>query len=101
MDFHAVDAKVREAALRGDGHGFDADDVARPAWRVDLAGGDHRSDAAMQRGIDPVKLALARRPVASDRMDVAVDESRRQRYSVGVDCRGRAGKVDIAGAADR
>jgi hypothetical protein len=55
----------------------------------------------MQAGIDPAELALPRRPVAGHGMDVAVNEPWRQRHTIGVDRRRRAGKVEVGSAADR
>src|SRR6476469_8589146 len=74
MDLHATRSEGREGALRGDRHRLDADDVARAAGRVHLAGRDHGGDAAIEARIDPAELVLARRPVAGDGVDVAVDE---------------------------
>src|SRR5271168_333748 len=79
MHLHTAGAKVRKAALRSDRHRLKPDYVARPTGRVNFARGDHRGDAAMQAGIDPVELALPRGPITGDRMDVAVDQARRDR----------------------
>ena len=48
VHLHAAGAEIREGALRGDRQRLDPDDVARPAGRMHLAGGDHRRDAAVQ-----------------------------------------------------
>ena len=55
----------------------------------------------MQAGIDPAELALPRRPIAGDRMDMAVDQAGRERDAMGVDRRRRARKVEVRGAPDR
>src|SRR4029079_11630935 len=78
----------------------DADDVAGPAGHVNLAGGDHGGDAAMQVAVDPVELVLPRRPVAGNGMDVAVDQAGGNRGAVGVDDGGGAVGVDVLEAAD-
>jgi hypothetical protein len=51
--------------------------------------------------VDPADLVLARRPVASDRMDVAVDQARRDGGAVGINNGGGALGVDVLEAADR
>ena len=66
-----------------------------------LPGRDHRGDAAVQRRVDPAELVLARSPVARDRVDVAVDEARRDHGSLRVhDCR-RAFRVHVLRPSDR
>ena len=79
MNLHARGTEGRKLALRRDRQRLQADDVGRAAGRMHLAGRDHGGDAAMQAGIDPADLVLARRPVAGDGMDVAVDQAGRQR----------------------
>src|SRR6266481_8271199 len=75
MDFYAAGAQRPARALRKDSHRLDADDVARTAGHMNLAGGNHGGDAAMQVAVDPADLVLPRRPVAGDAMDVAVDQA--------------------------
>src|ERR1700722_7398731 len=79
VHLHTAGPKVRKAALRSDRHSLKSDYVARPTGRVNFARRHHRGDPAMQAGIDPVELALPRRPITGDRMDVAVDQARRDR----------------------
>src|SRR6202035_5079813 len=74
MDLDAAGAKIVERALRENRHRLDADHVAWPAGHVDLAGGDHRGDAAIEKAVDPADLILPRRPVAGDGMNMAVDQ---------------------------
>src|SRR6516164_9726917 len=50
-----------------------------------FAGRNHRRDAAVKAAINPAQLVLPRRPVASDRMHVAVDQSGNKRGAVCVD----------------
>ena len=95
VHLYPAGAECGERALRRDRHRFKADDVARPARRMHLARGDHGRDPAMQAGVDPTKLVLPRRPVARDRVDMAVDEARRQRDALRVDRRGRSRNVEI------
>ena len=87
MDLHAVRAEGGEGSLRRDRQRLQADDVARPARRVDFACRNHGGDAAMQVRIDPADLVLPRRPVAGDRMDMVVDQARRDRAALRVDDR--------------
>src|SRR5271170_1418033 len=91
VNLDAARAERRETTLRIYGHGLEADDVARPAGRMYLAGRHHRRDAAVQARIDPAELALTRRPISSHRMDVAVDQTGSERNAIGVDrrCRSR------------
>ena len=100
VDLHAAHAKAGKTALRGDGHGLDADDVARAARCMNFAGRDHRRDPAVQAGIDPAELVLARGPVAGHGMNVAVDEARRQRHAIAIDRRGRPGNIEVSRATD-
>ncbi len=101
MNLHAAGAQRPERALREDRHRLQADDVARPAGHVHLAGRDHRGDAAVEIAVDPADLVLPRRPVAGDGMNVAVDQAGRDGGAVGVDDGGGAFGVDVLGAADR
>ena len=98
---HAGRPQVVEPPLRGNRHRFQSDDVLRSAGHVHLARGNHRRDAAVQRAVDPVQLALARRPVARDGMHVAVDEPRCEHGARGVDGHGRAVRIAILRAPDR
>jgi hypothetical protein len=50
----------------------------------------------MQIGVDPADLVLPRRPVARDRMDMAVDQPGRDGGAVGVDDRDGALGIDIS-----
>ena len=50
-----------------------------------FAGRNHRRNAAVKAAINPTQLVLPRRPVASDRMHVAVDQPRNKRGAVCVD----------------
>ena len=92
--------KFANCALRRNGQRLEADDVARAARHVHLAGRDHGGDAAIEVGVDPADLVLARRPVAGDGVHVAVDQARRQCRAVGVDDVGGALLVDVLGAPD-
>ena len=85
MDLHAGRAHGVEGALGRHRQRLEADDVLGPAGQMDLAGRDHRGDAAVEEAVDPVELVLARRPVAEHRMDVAVDQAGRQGRAFGVD----------------
>jgi len=85
MQLDAARSKVRVSALRGDRHRLEADDVARPAGRMDLASRDHRGDAAVEAAVDPVELLLARGVVADDRVDMAVDQAGAEGDALGVD----------------
>lgn len=58
--------------------------LGRPG-EMHLARADHRRDAAIEKGFDPAELVLARRPVAEDRMHMAVHETRRNGAAHGVD----------------
>ena len=49
----------------------------------------------MKIAINPAELILARSPVATDGMNVAVDEPGRQGRAFGVDCDRCPGSVDI------
>ena len=93
-------AEIGVLPLCRDRQCLEADDVARAARRVHLAGRDHGGDTAIHVGIDPADLVLARRPVARHRMHVAVDEAGSDRHAIGVDDRGGIVRVDILGAAD-
>ncbi len=73
--FTPAGARIGEDALRGDGEGLEARDVLGAAGHMDLAGGDHRGDAAMEAALDPAELVLPRRPFAGDRMHMGVDEA--------------------------
>jgi hypothetical protein len=55
----------------------------------------------MQAGIDPVELALSRGPITGDRMNVAVDQARRNCDAKSVDRRRSARKIEALGAPDR
>ena len=101
VHLHAAGAQRPERALRKNRHRLQPDDVAGTAGHVDLAGGNHGGDAAMEVAVDPADLVLPRRPVAGDGMDVAVDQARRDGGAVGVDDRGGALGVDVLEAADR
>src|SRR5258706_34082 len=68
---------------------------------MDLARGDHGGDAAMEETVDPVELGLARRPVAEDGMDVAIDQAWRECGTFGVDLGYGACGVEVLGLADR
>ena len=85
MDLDPAGTEGVEGALRGDRQRLDADDILRPAGQMHLAGRDHGGDAAMEEAVDPVELALARRPVAEDGMDMAVDQAGGERRALGVD----------------
>ena len=78
-------AEVRERALGRDRQRLDPDHVPRPSRQMDLARRDHRRDAAVQEAVDPVQLALAGRPVAEHRVDVAVDQAGGERRALGID----------------
>jgi len=67
--------KVQNARCANNRHRLEANDIARPARHVHLAGGDHGGDAAMQVAVDPAHLVLPRCPVASDGMNMAVDQA--------------------------
>ena len=54
----------------------------------------------MEEAVDPVELALARRPIAEDGMDMAVDQAGGERRALGVDDRGRLLAIEILGLAD-
>jgi hypothetical protein len=54
----------------------------------------------MEEAVDPVELALARRPIAEDGMDMAVDQPGGERRALGVDDRGRLLAVDVLRLAD-
>ena len=95
VDLDPAGRKGREGALRGDPERHHALRIARASGEVDLAGGDHRRHPAMHRGVDPVELALAGRPVAEHRMDVAVDQPGRERDPLGVDYDIRPGGVAV------
>ena len=101
MDLDAGGAEILVPALARDRHRLEPDDIPRPAGGVDLAGGDHRGDAAVEARIDPVELALARRVVADHRMDMAVDEAGAERHAHGIDHRRRAVGVEVLGVAHR
>jgi hypothetical protein len=66
-----------------------------------LAGRDHGRNPAMEIAVDPVDLALTRRPIPSDRMHVAVDETGGESHAISVDHGRSTADVNIAGAADR
>ena len=83
----ATGAKVEERALGSDGQGLQSHDVLRPARQVHLSRRDHRGHAAVQGGVDPAELVLARRPVAEHRVHVAVDQPRTQRHALCIDLR--------------
>ncbi len=100
MHFDAGRAKGRKGPLRGDGECLDPDDVARSAGHVHFAGGDHRGDAAMQARVDPAELILARRPVAGNRMHMAVDKAGDERRPVGIDHGRGVVAVDVLLASD-
>ena len=85
VNLHPAWPKAIEDALAGDGEGLEADDVAGPARHVHLPGRDHRRHPAVEGAVDPVELALARRPVTRHRMDVAVDKTRTEGRPPGVD----------------
>ncbi len=101
MHLYATRAQRPERALRKDRHRLQADDVARTAGHVDLAGRDHGGDPAVEIAVDPVGLVLPRRPVAGDRVDVAVDQARGDGGAVGIDDRGGALGVDVLETSDR
>jgi hypothetical protein len=96
QDLHARRPQVREGALGGDGEGLEPHDVLRPSGQVHLPRRDHRGDAAVQGGLDPAELVLAGRPVAEHRVDVAVDEPRREAGAACVDGGVRAARVAVA-----
>ena len=100
VDLHASGAKRLEGALRKDRHRLQTDDIFRAAGRVDFSGGNHRGDAAVQTAVDPAQLVLAGRPIAADRMHVAVDQSRSERRAFGVDDGGGVRRVDVFFFAD-
>ena len=90
--------KARWAVI---GQGLQANDVLRPAGQVHLAGRDHRGDAAVQEALDPADLVLPRRPVAEDRVDMAVHQAGRDGAAMRVDhAVGRAAPGQFGGAAD-
>src|SRR3954452_22489106 len=99
MNLHAARAERPERALRKDGHRFQADDVARPAGHVNLARRNHRCDAAVQKTVYPADLVLPRRPVASDRMNMAVDQPGRYGGTTGIYDGSGALAIDVLGAA--
>ena len=96
----AARTESRKSPLRGYRQRLQADDVARPSGGVNLAGRNHAGDAAMQRRIDPTELVLPRRPVACDRMHMAIDEARGKSCAHGIDDGRGAGGIDILGPAD-
>src|ERR1700694_475471 len=58
VNLHTAGTKWPECALGKDRHRFEADDVARPAGHVTLAGGNHGGDTAVQETVDPPDLIL-------------------------------------------
>ena len=101
MNLHAARSERLECALRENRHRFEPDDIFRTPRRVDLARRDHGGDAAVQAAVDPAKLILARRPVTTHRVHVAVDQAWGERRSPGIDRDGRAATIDILFVADR
>ena len=101
VDLHAVRPEVLEGALARDGQGLEADDVPGPARHVHLAGRDHGRHAAVQAAVDPVELALARRPVAGHRVHVAVDQSGTEGRAPGVDDRTGSVRIELVLLAER
>src|SRR5580658_9859915 len=57
--------------------------------------GDHGSDASVKVAVNPAELILTGRPITADGMNVAVDESGRERRAFCVDGDGGSGSVDI------
>jgi hypothetical protein len=67
---------------------------------MDLARRDHGRDATIKTRVDPTQLVLPRRPVASHRMDVAVDKARRHRHAIGIDNVRRPARINVLPAPD-
>jgi len=95
-DLHPTRSKGLERTLRKDGHRLQPDDIFRATRSVYLSGRDHRGDAAMHVAVDPPELILAGRPVAANRMHMAVDETGRKRAAFGVNRYRGPGGVHIA-----
>src|SRR5262249_52746821 len=79
---------------------LDTDDVLRAPGQMDLAGGNHGGDTAVQEAVDPIQLALPWSPVAEDRVDVAVDQAGDEDRPLGIDHGVRSFAVDLLRLAD-
>ena len=86
-----------ERALRKDRHRLEPDNVFRAPGRVNFSGGNHRRHAAMQAAVDPAQLILSRRPIATYRVYVAIDQSRSQSRAFRIDRCCCARDVEIFG----
>ena len=100
VDLDAAGAEIFVPALRGDRHGFEANDIPWATGHVDLSGGNQRGDAAVQGAVDPMELLLAGRVVADDGMNVAVDQTGGERDAVGIDRGGCTVCVEVLLAAN-
>src|SRR5579862_6689729 len=100
INLDASRTKCLKGTLRENCHRLESDNVFRAARRVNLTSGNHGGDASVKTTVDPAELVLARRPIAAYRMYVAVDQSRSERRTFGVDHGGGSRSVDFLFSSD-
>ena len=96
MNLDAGGPEILVPTLRGNRHGLEADHILGPPGHMHLARRDQRCHPAVQGAVDPMQLLLSGRVIADDRVNMAVDQSRRQRDPLGIDNGVRPVAIQIA-----
>ena len=101
MDFDARGAEVVIPTLRRNRERLENDNIFGPSVQMNPTRRNHRRNPAVEGGVNPTELLLARRVIPDNRMNVTVDQTRREREAFRVNDRLRAGEIHIRRLANR